>query len=205
MPRTSPNRTIPRPGDDFGGCVPCDDSMQPLLSPKLKYNIIGLRLFDRPPSVFYDAKRARRVPAAELLMLSIPHLIVIFVVALIVFGPEKLPELARNFGKVMAEFKRATGELQSTFEGHLRDLERESDQRRIGGDASTSPPAQAAAAPAAPGTVPADPPHAAAAGGVAVAAGSTAGSPAGDAAQRPDDPPIEPNHEMANHGGSRPA
>ncbi len=136
-------------------------------------------------------------------MLSIPHLIVIFVVALIVFGPEKLPELARNFGKIMGEFKRATGELQSTFEGHLRDLARESDQRRIG-DAPHPPPAQAAAAPAAPGTVPADPPHAAAAGGAAVA-GSEAGNPAGDAARRPDDPPIEPNHEMANHGGSRPA
>ena len=36
-------------------------------------------------------------------MLSIPHLIIIFVVALVVFGPEKLPELARNLGKVMAE------------------------------------------------------------------------------------------------------
>ena len=42
-------------------------------------------------------------------MLSIPHLIIIFVVALVVFGPEKLPELARNLGKVMAEFRRATG------------------------------------------------------------------------------------------------
>ena len=65
-------------------------------------------------------------------MLSIPHLIVIFVVALIVFGPEKLPELARNLGKVMGEFKRATGDLRTTFEGHLRDLEREADHRRIG-------------------------------------------------------------------------
>jgi TatA/E family protein of Tat protein translocase len=78
-------------------------------------------------------------------MLSIPHLIVIFVVALVVFGPEKLPELARNFGKVMAEFRRATGDLRTTFEGHLRDLEREAEIRRI------APPAAAvAAAPAAP-------------------------------------------------------
>jgi TatA/E family protein of Tat protein translocase len=179
--------------------------MRSLFFQIVQYNIIPLRSFDTLPYVFYDAKTAPGAQAAELLMLSIPHLIVIFVVALIVFGPEKLPELARNFGKVMAEFKRATGELQSTFEGHLRDLERESDQRRIGGDASTPPPVQGAAAPAAPGTVPADPPHAAATGGPAVAAGSTAGSPAGDTAQRPDDPPIEPNHEMANHGGSRPA
>src|ERR1700727_1709041 len=66
-------------------------------------------------------------------MFSIPHIIVIFVVALVVFGPEKLPELARNLGKVMGEFRRATTDLRSTFEGHLRDLEREADQRKIAG------------------------------------------------------------------------
>src|ERR1700693_3643108 len=102
-------------------------------------------------------------------MLSIPHLIIIFVVALVVFGPEKLPDLARNLGKVMAEFKRATGDLRSTFEGHLRDLEREADTRRI---AATVPaPAAVPSVPAAvataavtpsPGTVPSNPPHAAA-------------------------------------------
>lgn len=101
-------------------------------------------------------------------MLSVPHLIVIFIVALVVFGPEKIPELARNLGKIMAEFRRVTGDLRSTFEGHLRDLEREADQRR-----STAPPAAALpAVPAvttvpaadagavAPGTVPSNPPNA---------------------------------------------
>ena len=71
-------------------------------------------------------------------MLSIPHLIVIFVVALVIFGPEKLPELARNLGKVMADFKRATGDFRSTFEDHLRDLERETTDRKIGGGAKGS-------------------------------------------------------------------
>jgi TatA/E family protein of Tat protein translocase len=116
--------------------------------------------------LFYDAKTAS--PRAK--MLSIPHLIIIFVVALVVFGPEKLPELARNLGKVMAEFRRATGDLRSTFEGHMRDLEREADTRRIGG--STSAPDSGsgtsvgtiAAVPApavdsAPGTVPTLPPQ----------------------------------------------
>jgi sec-independent protein translocase protein TatB len=74
-------------------------------------------------------------------MLSIPHLIIIFVVALVVFGPEKLPELARNLGKIMAEFRRATGDLRSTFEDHLRDLEREADLRRIGSGPTYQPPA----------------------------------------------------------------
>lgn len=59
-------------------------------------------------------------------MLSVPHLIIIFVVALIVFGPQKLPELARNLGKIMAEFRKATGDLRSTFDEHMRELERES-------------------------------------------------------------------------------
>jgi TatA/E family protein of Tat protein translocase len=92
-------------------------------------------------------------------MLSIPHLIIIFVVALVVFGPEKLPDLARNLGKVMSEFRRATGELRSTFEGHMRDLEREADVRRIGGgaggsSASTAAPTPAAAINPTSGTVP---------------------------------------------------
>lgn len=73
-------------------------------------------------------------------MLSVPHLIIIFLVALVVFGPEKLPELARNFGKVMAEFRRATGDLRSTFEEHMRDLEREAGEHRIGSGRESNAP-----------------------------------------------------------------
>jgi sec-independent protein translocase protein TatB len=72
-------------------------------------------------------------------MLSVPHLIVIFLVALVVFGPEKLPELARNVGKFMAEFRRMSNEFKGTFEGHMRDLERETQERR----ANATPPATA--------------------------------------------------------------
>ena len=96
-------------------------------------------------------------------MLSIPHLIVIFVVALVVFGPEKLPELARGLGKVMAEFRRHTNDLRSTFEGHLRDLEREADARRISPSptpvSSPATPTQQSAQPTAPSpaTVPSHP------------------------------------------------
>ena len=97
-------------------------------------------------------------------MLSVPHLIVIFVVALVVFGPEKLPELARNFGKVMAEFRRATTDLRTTFEGHMRDLEREADTRRIaavpppaGGAASSAPVPVAQPSAAGPQPVPSEP------------------------------------------------
>jgi sec-independent protein translocase protein TatB len=52
-------------------------------------------------------------------------------VALVVFGPEKLPDLARNLGKIMGEFRRATGDLRSTFDQHMRDLERETELRRV--------------------------------------------------------------------------
>ena len=92
-------------------------------------------------------------------MLSIPHLIIIFVVALVVFGPEKLPELARTLGKVMAEFRRATGDLRSTFEDHLRDIEREAEVRRIGSGSNPQPPRETEADVPSPGTVPTNPPN----------------------------------------------
>lgn len=58
-------------------------------------------------------------------MLSVPHLIIIFLVALLVFGPEKLPELARKLGKATAEFRRASESLRAGFEDHMRELERD--------------------------------------------------------------------------------
>jgi TatA/E family protein of Tat protein translocase len=55
--------------------------------------------------------------------LGMPELIVIFVIALIVFGPRKLPELGRSLGKGIAEFKKATNDLQSTVEEEIRQEE----------------------------------------------------------------------------------
>jgi TatA/E family protein of Tat protein translocase len=52
--------------------------------------------------------------------LGMPELIVIFVIALIIFGPRKLPELGRSLGKSIAEFKRASNELKSTLEEEIR-------------------------------------------------------------------------------------
>jgi len=77
-------------------------------------------------------------------MFSVPHLIIIFVVVLIVFGPEKLPDLARNLGKIIGEFRRATGDLRSTFDEHLRDIEREANMRAAAtaGTGTTTPPAE---------------------------------------------------------------
>jgi len=56
-------------------------------------------------------------------MLSIPHLLVIFLVAFIVLGPEKLPEVARVLGRTMAQFRRITGDFRTQIETEMRDLE----------------------------------------------------------------------------------
>ena len=52
--------------------------------------------------------------------IGMPELIIIFVIALIIFGPRKLPELGRSLGKSLAEFKRASTELRSTLEEEIR-------------------------------------------------------------------------------------
>src|SRR5512138_803520 len=52
--------------------------------------------------------------------IGMPELIIIFVIALIIFGPRKLPELGRSLGKSLAEFKRASNELKSTLEEEIR-------------------------------------------------------------------------------------
>lgn len=52
-------------------------------------------------------------------------MIVVFLVVLVVFGPQKLPELARSFGKLMAEFRKASNDFKSAFEEEVRDLERQ--------------------------------------------------------------------------------
>jgi TatA/E family protein of Tat protein translocase len=72
-------------------------------------------------------------------MLSIPHLIIIFLVALIVFGPEKLPELARTLSKAMFEFNRATGGLRETLQNEMQQLEREIMDQRNGATPSRGP------------------------------------------------------------------
>src|SRR5437764_8916267 len=58
-------------------------------------------------------------------MLSIPHMIVVFIVVLVVFGPQKLPELARSLGKLMAEFRKASTDFKSAFEEEMREMERQ--------------------------------------------------------------------------------
>jgi sec-independent protein translocase protein TatA len=60
---------------------------------------------------------------------GLPELIIIFTIALIVFGPRKLPELGKSLGKSIAEFKKASNELKSTLDEEIRAEERKSAER----------------------------------------------------------------------------
>ena len=52
--------------------------------------------------------------------IGMPEMIVIAVIALIIFGPRKLPELGKSLGKSIAEFKRASNDLKNTLEDEIR-------------------------------------------------------------------------------------
>jgi TatA/E family protein of Tat protein translocase len=71
-----------------------------------------------------------------------PELVVIFVIALIIFGPRKLPELGKSLGRSINEFRRASNELKSTLEEEVRLDE----QRTRQASAAPAQPTPAAAA-----------------------------------------------------------
>jgi TatA/E family protein of Tat protein translocase len=57
--------------------------------------------------------------------LGVQEMVVIFLLALVLFGPKKLPELGRTIGKALTEFRRASSDLKATFEREMQTLERE--------------------------------------------------------------------------------
>src|SRR5215470_5696569 len=77
-----------------------------------------------------------------LIMPSLGDSAFIFFLALLLFGPKKLPELARQLGKLMAEFRRASNEFRMQMEEELRIADQEEQRKKIA--------AMEAAAPAAP-------------------------------------------------------
>ncbi len=59
--------------------------------------------------------------------LGFPEIVIIFIVALVIFGPRKLPELGRSLGRGLSEFKRASNELKRTWEDEVEAVKHEVD------------------------------------------------------------------------------
>ena len=66
-----------------------------------------------------------------------PELFLILVIALIVFGPKKLPEIGKNMGRMIGEFRKASQDFQRTIEDEVAAVNRSAE----------TPPAQAQPAP----------------------------------------------------------
>lgn len=56
--------------------------------------------------------------------LGFPELILIFIVALLIFGPKKLPDLGRSVGRALSEFKKASDDFQSTMREEMQDVKK---------------------------------------------------------------------------------
>jgi TatA/E family protein of Tat protein translocase len=92
-----------------------------------------------------------------------PELIVILVIALIVLGPKRLPEVARSLGKAMSEFKRQSSEIMDEFQAQARLDEDTERAKRVkpappAGAIANAPAGSAASTPAATPAPPAGPP-----------------------------------------------
>jgi len=69
-------------------------------------------------------------------------MIVLFVLVLVIFGPQKLPELARTLGKMMAEFRKASTDFRGAFEEEMRNIERQAvlnERKRVEALAAAQP------------------------------------------------------------------
>ena len=75
--------------------------------------------------------------------IGMPEMIVIAVIALIIFGPRKLPELGKSLGKSLAEFKRASNDLKNTLEEEIRTEELQDARRSAQIPPTTSTPTAA--------------------------------------------------------------
>ncbi len=92
--------------------------------------------------------------------LGVPELIFIFALALLIFGPRKLPQIGRTIGRGLAEFRKASTDLKRSLNTEMIEEEvRQSDPRRILRDEPAASPATAAqpAADEPPAAAPAEP------------------------------------------------
>ena len=80
--------------------------------------------------------------------LGFPEMIFLFLFALILFGPKKLPEIGRQIGRALTEFKRASNEFKSQIESEIAQLDLENSRQTI------LPPVQAPVGAVASGSLP---------------------------------------------------
>ena len=89
--------------------------------------------------------------------LGFPEMMFIFLLALLIFGPKKLPEIGRQIGRAMGEFRRASNEFKSQLETEMRQLEvEELKKREPEPTPSILPPPGSVASGAAGGAAPSD-------------------------------------------------
>src|SRR5664279_791879 len=62
--------------------------------------------------------------------IGMPEMVLIFIVALMLFGPKELPKIGKTIAKAMNDFKRASNELKDTWQRELTELERETQDIR---------------------------------------------------------------------------
>ena len=78
--------------------------------------------------------------------MSLPDTIFIFGLALVIFGPKKLPEIGRQLGKLVLEFRRASNEFKMQIEEELRAAEVADRQKQIAAPVTPAPVTPAPAA-----------------------------------------------------------
>ena len=62
--------------------------------------------------------------------LGFPEMIFLFLIALLIFGPKKLPEVGRQIGRALNEFKRASSEFKSQIESEIAQLDRDTEPQQ---------------------------------------------------------------------------
>ena len=107
---------------------PNAESQEPDLTADTCYSLSGM-----PDPGFRNSQGGSRTPIArcrnwqyhELMNLGFSEMVFLFLLALLIFGPKKLPEIGRQIGRALNEFKRASNEFRSQIESEIANLERE--------------------------------------------------------------------------------
>ncbi len=86
--------------------------------------------------------------------IGLPELLLIFVIALLLFGPRKLPEIGKTLGKAMNEFRRASNDLQRSLEEEVAADELKAAKREFQEAATLPPPGESSAGASVPQTQP---------------------------------------------------